>query len=214
MRQKLTPIQLSIDRLREKYLEKISDGKDNFSKYLDTMNKQIKDIENLVNEFSDFARMPKPKMKKIIINKVISNVINLHELSESKIKFTFSNDNIKKIVNGDDGQLNRVFINLIKNSIESIHEKIKKDVDFKGKINIDIKEDSDYIYINIEDNGVGFDQIDKSKMLVPYYTTKAKGTGLGLAVVTKIINDHDSTISFNSVKNGAKVEIVMPKYYD
>jgi len=210
----LTPIQLSIDRLREKYLEKISDGKDNFSKYLDTMNKQIKDIENLVNEFSDFARMPKPKMEKIIINKVISNVINLHELSESKIKFTFSNDNIKKIVNGDDGQLNRVFINLIKNSIESIHEKIKKDVDFKGKINIDIKEDSDYIYINIEDNGVGFDQIDKSKMLVPYYTTKAKGTGLGLAVVTKIINDHNSTITFNSVKNGAKVEIVMPKYYD
>ena len=210
----LTPIQLSIDRLREKYLEKISDGKDNFSKYLDTMNKQIKDIENLVNEFSDFARMPKPKMKKIIINKVISNVINLHELSESKIKFTFSNDNIKKFVNGDDGQLNRVFINLVKNSIESIHEKIKKNVDFKGKINIDIKEDSDYIYIDIVDNGVGFDQIDKTKMLNPYYTTKAKGTGLGLAVVTKIINDHNSTITFNSVKNGAKVEIVMPKYYD
>ena len=209
----LTPIQLSIDRLREKYLEKIVDGKNNFSNYLDTMNKQIKDIEHLVNEFSDFARMPKPKMKKIIINKTIGSVVNLHELSEPKIKFAFLNANSKNYIKGDDKQLNRVFINLIKNSIESIHEKIKKNVDFKGKINIDIKDDSDYIYINILDNGVGFGQIDKAKMLVPYYTTKTKGTGLGLAVVTKIISDHNSTITFNSIKDGAKVEIVIPKYY-
>jgi two-component system nitrogen regulation sensor histidine kinase NtrY len=158
--------------------------------------------------------MPKPKMKKIVISEVITNVITLHELSEPKIKFVFLNDNSKKNINGDEGQLNRVFLNLIKNSIESIHEKIKKNVDFKGKINIDIKDDSDYIYINILDNGVGFDQIDKAKMLVPYYTTKTKGTGLGLAVVTKIISDHNSTITFNSIKNGAKVEIVIPKYYE
>ena len=210
----LTPIQLSIDRLREKYLGKIIEDKDNFSNYLNTMNKQIKDIEGLVNEFSDFARMPKPKMKKVIINNIVNNVINLHELSEPKINFIILSDKSNNYVSGDDGQLNRVFINLIKNSIESIHEKIKKNVDFKGKINIDIKDDSDYIYINILDNGVGFDQIDKAKMLVPYYTTKTKGTGLGLAVVTKIISDHNSTIAFNSVKDGAKVEIVMPKYYD
>ena len=92
-------------------------------------------------------------------------------------------------------------------------KKRNKKVDFKGKINIDIKDDSDYIYVIILDNGVGFDQIDKTKMLVPYYTTKAKGTGLGLAVVTKIVSDHNSTITFNSVKNGAKVEIIIPKYY-
>jgi two-component system, NtrC family, nitrogen regulation sensor histidine kinase NtrY len=210
----LTPIQLSIDRLREKYMDRMDDDKDNFSNYLETINKQIRDIENLVNEFSDFARMPKPIMKKVNIYETMNKVINLHELSESKIIFDFIKNKSIMYVKFDESQLNRVFINLIKNSIESINEKVNKNVTFKGKINIDIKQDSDYIYIEILDNGVGFDQIDKAKMLTPYYTTKTKGTGLGLAVVTKIISDHNSTITFNSIKNGAKVEIIMPRYYD
>ena len=103
---------------------------------------------------------------------------------------------------------------MIKNSIESINEKRIKSVDFKGKINVDIKEDSDYILVTIVDNGVGFDQVDKTKMLEPYFTTKNKGTGLGLAIVTKIISDHNGSILFNSIKDGAKVEITLPKYYD
>ena len=89
-----------------------------------------------------------------------------------------------------------------------------KNVDFKGKINIDIVEDSDYIFVTTIDNGIGFEQVDKKKMLTPYYTTKEKGTGLGLAIVTKIISDHNGTILFNSIKDGAKVEITLPKYYD
>ena len=87
-------------------------------------------------------------------------------------------------------------------------------MDFSGKINVDIKEDSDYIYFKIEDNGVGFEKIDKLKMVNPYYTTKEKGTGLGLAIVTKIINDHNSLITFNSTKNGAKVDIALPRKYE
>ena len=67
------------------------------------------------------------------------------------------------------------------------------------------------IYATITDNGVGFEQVDKTKMITPYFTTKKKGTGLGLAVVSKIINDHNSTILFNSIKDGAKVEITIPK---
>ena len=76
------------------------------------------------------------------------------------------------------------FINLIKNSIESIYEKKTKNVDFKGKINIEIKSDKDYIYVTIIDNGVGFEQVNKKKMLTPYFTTKKNGTGLGLAIVS------------------------------
>ena len=105
-------------------------------------------------------------------------------------------------------------MNLIKNSIESINEKKRENVVFKGKIDVDIKEDSDYIYVEIKDNGIGFGKVNKAKMLTPYYTTKTKGTGLGLAIVTKIINDHNSTILFNSIEDGALVEITMPKYYD
>ena len=113
----LTPIQLSIDRIREKYLKKIQKNDNNFSIYLDTITKQIKDIEHLLNEFSDFARMPKPVFKKINLNNLISRSLNLHKLSENGIEFTLSNSNSKHNINGDEEQLNRVFINLIKNSI-------------------------------------------------------------------------------------------------
>ena len=166
----------------------------------------------MVNEFSDFARMPKPILKKIDLNKVISRSLNLLKLSEENI--SFKENKSKHYINADEEQLNRMFINLIKNSIESIHTKINKNVDYQGKIDIDISLDSDYIYVTIVDNGIGFDQVDKKKMVTPYFTTKIKGTGLGLAVVTKIISDHNSLIFFNTIANGAKVEITIPKYYD
>jgi len=210
----LTPIQLSIDRIREKYLNRVNDSENKFSSYLNTITKQIKDIEHLVNEFSDFARMPKPKLKKINLSKVVSRSLSLLQLSEKDITFTFVGKDSNSYIKGDEEQINRVFMNLIKNSIESINEKKRENAVFKGKINVDIKQDSDYIYVEIEDNGVGFDEDNKKKMLTPYYTTKAKGTGLGLAIVTKIISDHNSAILFNSIKNGAKVEISIPRYYD
>jgi len=206
----LTPIQLSIDRIREKYLNKIDDGNNNFSDYLNTMTKQIKDIEFLVNEFSDFARMPKPVFKKRDLYKIMYRSVNLHKDNYEYIYFDFNKKRESLNLNCDEEQLNRVFINLIKNSIESIQEKRVKNVDFKGKIVVDITDDSDYIYVTIVDNGTGFDKVNKSKMLTPYYTTKKKGTGLGLAVVTKIINDHNGSILFNSIKDGAKIEISLP----
>ena len=168
-------------------------------------------IELLLNEFSDFARMPKPVLKKINLNKLISRSINLHKLSEAEIKFNLSKKNSSIEIDGDEDQLNRVFINLIKNSIESINEKKIKNADFKGKINVDIKDDSDYIYVTVEDNGLGFENTNKEKMVTPYFTTKKNGTGLGLAVVSKIISDHDSVILFNSIEDGAKVEITIPR---
>jgi len=207
----LTPIQLSIDRIKEKYLTKINEKDNSFSDYLSTIAKQIKDIEFLVNEFSDFARMPKPRFKKINLNNLVSRSISLHELSETNIKFNLPEANPIFEINADEEQLNRVFINLIKNSIESINEKKIKNVHFKGKISIDIKDDSDYIYVTIADNGVGFERVDKVKMLTPYYTTKKQGTGLGLAIVTKIVNDHNGTILFNSIENGAKIEVILAK---
>ncbi len=207
----LTPIQLSIDRIKEKYFNKIGDDKENFLNYLNTINKQIKDIESLLNEFSNFARMPKPLFKKVDLNDMLLRSLSLHELSEPKISFVFLKDPTAVQLSCDEEQFNRVFVNLIKNSIESIKEKNEKIVDFKGKINIEITSDSAYIYVKIIDNGMGFDHVDKDKMLTPYFTTKKKGTGLGLAVVSKIISDHNSEILFNSIKNGAKAEIKIPK---
>jgi len=208
----LTPIQLSIDRIRDKYLKKINDVR--FSEYLETITKQINNIEFLLNEFSDFSRMPKPVMKEINLYKLILKTINLYKFSDNYINFDLITKKSPFLINADEEQLNRVFINLIKNSIESINEKKIENADFKGKINVEIKEDSDYIFITFIDNGVGFDQVDKTKMLTPYYTTKKKGTGLGLAIVTKITTDHNGTIFFNSISDGAKVEITLPKNYE
>ncbi len=86
-----------------------------------------------------------------------------------------------------------------------------KNADFKGKINVEIEGDRDYIYVTITDNGMGFAQVDKTKMITPYFTTKKKGTGLGLAIVSKVISDHNGSILFDSIKNGAKVKIILPK---
>jgi len=207
----LTPIQLSIDQIREKYLNQINIDRKNFSTYLDTINKQIQDIEHLLNEFSDFARMPKPIFKKVSFYEIISSVINLHKLSEPEIKFIISESKSNYYTKGDPEQLNRAFINLVKNSIESIHDKKNKIIDLQGKIIMDINENNDYIYVNIIDNGVGFKHVDKTKMLTPYFTTKKKGTGLGLSIVVKIVNDHNGLILFDTIQDGAKVSVAIPK---
>jgi len=209
----LTPIQLSIDRIKEKYLHLAGDNKKDLSGYLNTINKQIKDIEKLVNEFSNFARMPQPIFTEVNLLNIITAQIKLNE-SQKNISFELKNNKDNFFVKGDEDQLNRTFLNLFKNSIESINEKIEKNQDFKGKIKIDIYKDSDYIYTTIQDNGLGFSEEDKDKMLNPYYTTKKNGTGLGLAIVSKILNEHNGDIKFRSNLDGAKVEISIPRYYD
>ena len=203
----LTPIQLSIDRLRDKFHNKIIDGKDEFNNYLSTINRQIKDIENLVNEFSSFARMPSPIFKKMNLIDVIARSINFYKLSsENEINLK----SLKKYIpfNHDGDQLYRVFINLIKNSEDSIRERREKGSKLKGKINIEIKSNNSYIEINIVDNGIGIK--DTSKIMTPYFTTKKDGTGLGLPIVNKIINEHKGEMTITSKNLGAKVQILFP----
>tara|TARA_B110000027_G_scaffold53102_1_gene57862 strand:- start:448 stop:2238 length:1791 start_codon:yes stop_codon:yes gene_type:complete len=206
----LTPIQLTIDRLKNKYSNKLEvNEKEDFSKSLKIIDKQINQIENLVNEFSDFARMPKPILKdNNLVLLVKDNVKLLKEIDNSiEINFNPKNDNIS--LNSDNEQLSRVFFNLIKNSIESIQEKKQNNANFKGIIDIDININTGYIDFVIIDNGVGFEVFaDNIKnILNPYFTTKKKGTGLGLAIVNKIINDHNGSIIFTSLNKRAKINI-------
>ncbi len=205
----LTPIQLSIDRIREKYQKKILEGKDEFKDYLETINRQIKDIENLVNEFSSFARMPSPLFKEIDINKVVARAVNFYKMSSKNLILLNELNNLK-IINGDEEQLYRVFINLIKNSEDSISELKEKNKEYKGKIELEIKDNRDYIVIELVDNGIGID--DTTKIMTPYFTTKKNGTGLGLPIVSKIINEHLGEINIYNLKDsGVKVRINLPK---
>ena len=207
----LTPIQLSIDSLREKYKDKLGHENKDFEKYLETINRQIKDIEKLVNEFSNFARMPRPILKKIDIIKLIDKSLDFIKLT-TKNSINLVKKTNKQFINGDEDQLNRVFINLIKNSEESISEHLQKDPNFKGNIDIEIAANNDYIVIRIIDNGTGI--TDAKKAMTPYFTTKNTGTGLGLPIVTKIINEHSGNflIRNRQDKKGALVTITLPKY--
>jgi two-component system, NtrC family, nitrogen regulation sensor histidine kinase NtrY len=206
----LTPIELTIDRLRNKYSNMIDNKeRENFIEYLKIIIKQIKQIENLVNEFSDFARMPKPIFKNNDLVLILTENIKILSELDNNISIKFDQNRDPIFFNSDSEQISRVFFNLIKNSIESIQEKHEDNPNFKRKIDIEINDNNDYIEFIIIDNGKGFKNIstDIKNILNPYFTTKIKGTGLGLAIVNKIINDHNGEINFIPINNGAKVII-------
>ena len=206
----LTPIQLTIDQIKNKYLGKLSDNEQvNFKENLKIINNQIKQIENLVNEFSDFARMPKPIFKDNDILKILNENIKLLSEIDKSIEIELTKNNDKIFFKCDKEQIGRVFFNLIKNSIESINQKSEKNLDFKKKISIEIMRYNDHINIVLIDNGIGFKDIKNriNEILNPYFTTKKNGTGLGLSIVNKIINDHNGKLDFFPISNGAKVEI-------
>ena len=208
----LTPIQLTIDNLKTKYLP----NGENFNqeKYLNnlkTILKQIKQIENLVNEFSDFARMPKPLFKPNNLNQVINDNINLVNKLDNSIQIRLINHFAKEVIlKFDNEQFTRLFFNLIKNSLESIQEKATKDSKIDKNIDIEIRQRRDYININIVDTGTGFKNKKTKDIIKPYFTTKEKGTGLGLSIVDKIISDHEGSIKFLNHKKGAKIQIIIP----
>ena len=207
----LTPIQLTIDSLKNKYSKMIKEpDTTNFNEYLKLIIKQIKEIENLVNEFSDFARMPKPIIKKNNLIEILKNNVNLLKELNKNIKINLKLEKNELLLIIDYEQIGRVFFNLIKNSIESINEKLEKASKFKPNIDIVISTKNDYIKVIIEDNGIGFTENNLKDIIKPYYTTKSKGTGLGLSIVTKIIYDHDGTIRFLPKKDGAIIEITLP----
>jgi two-component system nitrogen regulation sensor histidine kinase NtrY len=210
----LTPIQLTIDRLKNKYSTELDEkNKENFKENLKIINNQIKQIEKLVNEFSDFARMPKPVFQKNdVIILIKENIKLLQELDQS-IKIEFIHNNQELFLDGDKEQLSRVFLNLIKNSIESIHQKAEKVSDFNKNISIEVSDFDSHINIVINDNGIGFNNLNNNikEILNPYFTTKKEGTGLGLSIVNKIINDHNGTIEFISKTDGAIVKIIFIK---
>ena len=204
----LTPIQLTIDRIKTKYSGQITnEDQQSFKENLKIINSQIKQIENLVNEFSDFARMPKPTLKRNNLVKLLNENIKLLSEVNKSIEINLNKKDEEILLECDKEQISRVFINLIKNSIESIEQKVEKNPDFKKKILIDISSNNDHILISIEDNGVGFDKNNIEEILNPYYTTKKNGTGLGLSIVNKIINDHKGELEFIPINNGAKIQI-------
>jgi two-component system nitrogen regulation sensor histidine kinase NtrY len=210
IRNPLTPIQLTIDRLQSKYSDQIlSNDQDNYKENLNIIKNQIKQIGNLVSEFSDFARMPKPILKDNDLISLMKENIKLLKKLDDKIIIQFKSNSERIFLNSDKEQLSRVFFNLIKNSIESIQQKHENSRNYTGKIDIEINKLDNNINLRIVDNGIGFGIFlaNIKDILNPYFTTKKNGTGLGLSIVNKIINDHNGKIEFIPIEEGAEINI-------
>ena len=210
----LTPIQLTIDRLKTKYSSKLQEENQNdFRENLKIINNQIKQIEKLVNEFSDFARMPKPIFHNNDLVSLMGDNIKLLQEVDRTIKIEFDHNFQEIYFNSDKEQLSRVFFNIIKNSIESIQQKTENISNFNKNIAIELNDFDSHISFIINDNGIGFKNLNNNikEILNPYFTTKKKGTGLGLSIVNKIINDHSGNIEFISKNDGATIKIIFVK---
>jgi two-component system nitrogen regulation sensor histidine kinase NtrY len=210
IRNPLTPIQLTIDRLQSKYSDQISiNDQDNYKENLNIIKNQIKQIGNLVSEFSDFARMPKPVLKDNDLISLMNENIKLLKKLDDKIIIQLKSNSEKIFLNSDKEQLSRVFFNLIKNAIESIQQKHENSPIYMGKIDIEINKLDNNINLRIVDNGIGFGifAANIKDILNPYFTTKKNGTGLGLSIVNKIINDHNGKIEFIPIEEGAEINI-------
>jgi len=202
----LTPIMLSIDRIREKYSKQINSDKADFENYLNIISRQVKDIGNLANEFSDFARMPEPIKNVNNFKNLIEDTISLYKLSEKNLVFDLNYKSSVKLFKFDLDQISRVLVNVIKNSLEAIHEKQEIEKSLKGEIKIEVDNNDGFIYVTVEDNGVGF-KSSSNDIATPLATTKQHGSGLGLSIASKILHEHGGDIIFLKKDNGAKIKL-------
>lgn len=198
----LTPIQLSAERLKRKYLNQITQDEEAFVKCTDTIVRQVKDIGMMVDEFSSFARMAAPVLLNENLGKIINDEIFVQKSAYPEIMFVFNTQNKDISMLCDKKQMGRLFNNIFKNAIEAIKIDNQKD----GIITINLLKTANKIKIEITDNGIGFPIDNRDKLLEPYVTNKEKGTGLGLAIVQKIVQDHNGKILLTENKNkGAKI---------
>jgi two-component system nitrogen regulation sensor histidine kinase NtrY len=206
----LTPIKLSIDRLKNKTNKGINISETEVIDTMDTINRQVDDIKNLVDEFSNFARMPAPNMQKYNIKDIIDNAISLFDLKSNKIVIDLDKKSLDHSIKCDESQINRVLNNLIINSIHSIESKYNNESG--GTIYIDASLKDNYLKIKIFDNGQGLSHKEED-LLKPYFSTKEKniGTGLGLSIVEKIISEHGGNFHIYNLedKSGACSEFTL-----
>ncbi len=197
----LTPIQLSAERIKRRYGKVITEDREVFDQCTDTIVRQVEDIGRMVDEFSAFARMPKPEMKLIDLREPLREASFLVEVSRADIAFerAFGDEPLKGTF--DSRLMAQAFGNIIKNAAEAIdgREGAGKD---QGAIRVQAGIENGFIRIDVIDNGKGLPRDNRQRLLEPYMTTREKGTGLGLAIVKKIIEEHGGKLELNDAPAG------------
>lgn len=186
----LTPIQLSAERLKRRYLKEIKDRPEIFEQCIETIIRRVDDIGRMVSEFSEFARLPAPKMGRHSVSDVADHVLFLER--QAHLNVTFSNDISQDLsVMCDEGQMRQVFTNLIQNAVDSVLEHCDGSDGSDGMVGLKGGIFGQSAYVCVYDNGAGFaEDVLPAALVEPYVTKKENGTGLGLAIVRKIIEEH------------------------
>lgn len=212
----LTPIQLSAERLQRRYGSKMETDTEVFNQCTDTIIRQVGDIGRMVDEFSSFARMPQPVMAERNLSDAIKEAVFLQEVAHPEIKFKMDIPEEPLIGKFDHRLLSQALTNIVKNATEGIAA-IPEGKNREGAITVNASKEEDKFHIAVIDNGIGLPKENRSKLLEPYMTTREKGTGLGLAIVRKIFEEHGGTIELLDAPAeadkdpiGAMVRLILP----
>jgi two-component system nitrogen regulation sensor histidine kinase NtrY len=205
----LTPIQLATERLNRRYRKQIEHDGELFEELTGTIIRQVGDLRKMVDEFSSFARLPKPVFRKEDAVDLVRQALFLQEVARPEIDYSFSAEDDLPEIACDRHQFGQAMTNVLKNAAEAIEAKRgDAEPDFRGKIAVAVAADERCLTVTVADNGVGLPSQGAERILEPYVTTREKGTGLGLAIVKKIVEEHAGEMSFaHNGEGGTKVTL-------
>jgi two-component system nitrogen regulation sensor histidine kinase NtrY len=211
----LTPIQLSAERLKRKYMGEVTTDPDIFRQCVDTIVRQVGDIGRMVDEFSSFARMPTPVMHRENAQELLQQAVFLQRVGHPDIVFEIEARPEPLYFEADGRLVAQALTNVLKNAGEGIAARLAKGDDVAGRIRVALEAHETMLSFRVSDNGVGLPPEHRHRLTEPYVTTRAKGTGLGLAIVRKIVEDHGGEIALNDAKwgeesEGAEVTLTFP----
>ena len=203
----LTPIQLATERLKRRYRKQVSeeDG-ELFDELTSTIVRQVGDLRKMVDEFSSFARLPKPVFRPEDALDLVRQAIFLQQVAHPQIEFSEDAQALgSREIRCDRHQLGQAMTNILKNAVEAVEAEAEKaGASYEGRIAVTMVDQGAWVAIVVEDNGIGL-PTDRERIVEPYVTTREKGTGLGLAIVNKIVDEHGGDMSFASAEGGGTV---------
>ncbi len=205
----LTPIQLSAERLRRKYRKDITTDLETFDRCTDTIIRQVGDIGRMVDEFSAFARMPAPKFSACDAGEMLRAAVFAQRVANPAIDIVLEEEARPGAVICDDRMIGQALTNVIKNAAEAVEAKTHADPRHKGRIIARLRDDGENLVFEIEDNGVGLPAKDRARLTEPYVTTREKGTGLGLAIVKRIMEDHGGALTLRDASDGPGALVIL-----
>lgn len=197
----LTPIQLATERLKRRYRRQIETDPELFEELTATIIRQVGDLRQMVDEFSSFARLPKPVFRPEDASDLVRQALFLQEVAHSEIGFSFSGETVVPF-EADRHQFGQAMTNVLKNAIEAIEQRARgEDIAYRGRIAVTLSADRHAVSVTVSDNGIGL-PADRDRILEPYMTTREKGTGLGLAIVNRIVEEHSGAMAFAANADG------------